>query len=227
MLSERKQKLLKLIVEEYIETMQPIASRFLIDKKEIQVGEATIRNEMRALEEAGFLTHPHTSAGRVPTEQGYRYYVENIMLLSKPQKDAAAHLTQIINEAEDRRQLLKTIAKLMSEHSGNAVMIAFDETSVYYTGMAALFAQPEFHDYAQTVQVSAVFDHCEDRMHMLEDAVASGQTSTFIGQQNPLGGACSSVVAKFSGGEMMIVIGPMRMNYKQTMSFMQYLQQHL
>lgn len=227
MLSERKQKLLKLIVEEYIETMQPIASRFLIEKNEVQVGEATVRNEMRALEEAGYLTHPHTSAGRVPTELGYRYYVDNIMAPAKPGKDAATKLQGIIDAAEDRRQLLKTIAKLMAEHSGNAVMIAFDDTSVYYTGMSALFAQPEFRDYARTVQVSAVFDHCEDRIHVLEDAVKESATVTFIGQQNPLGGACSSIVTRFNSGELMIFIGPMRMNYKQNISFMQYLQQHL
>lgn len=77
MLSERKQELLKLIVEEYIKTASPVGSSGLC--KELNCSSATIRNEMASLEEIGFLEKTHTSSGRVPSEKGYRYYVDNLM----------------------------------------------------------------------------------------------------------------------------------------------------
>ena len=73
-MTERKIKLLKLIIENYIKTAEPIGSKFLANSGDLDVSAPTVRNEMRELESEGFLTHPHTSAGRIPTEEGYRFY---------------------------------------------------------------------------------------------------------------------------------------------------------
>ena len=78
-MNERRQLVLKLVIQEFIETSSPVASELLVRKYGLNYSSATIRNEMSALEELGFLTHWHTSAGRVPTDAGYRYYVENLM----------------------------------------------------------------------------------------------------------------------------------------------------
>ncbi len=78
-LNERRRLILKLVVQEYVETSQPVASELLVRKYGLNVSSATIRNELAALEELGFLTHLHTSAGRVPTDVGYRYFVANLM----------------------------------------------------------------------------------------------------------------------------------------------------
>jgi heat-inducible transcriptional repressor len=78
-LNERRRQILKLVVQEYVETSQPVASELLVRKYQLNVSSATIRNELAALEELGFLTHLHTSAGRVPTDAGYRYFVANLM----------------------------------------------------------------------------------------------------------------------------------------------------
>ena len=77
MLSERRKELLKLIVEEYIKTANPVGSSLLCDK--LNCSSATIRNEMASLEDMGYLEKTHTSSGRVPSEMGYRYYVDNLM----------------------------------------------------------------------------------------------------------------------------------------------------
>ena len=76
-MNERRQLVLKLVIQEFIETSLPVASELLVRKYGLTYSSATIRNEMSALEELGFLTHWHTSAGRAPTDAGYRYYVEN------------------------------------------------------------------------------------------------------------------------------------------------------
>ena len=78
-LNERRRFILKLVVQEYVETSQPVASELLVRKYGLNVSSATIRNELAALEELGYLTHLHTSAGRVPTDAGYRYFVANLM----------------------------------------------------------------------------------------------------------------------------------------------------
>ncbi len=78
-MNERRQLILKLVIQEFIETSMPVASELLVRKYGLNFSSATIRNEMAALEDLGYLTHWHTSAGRVPTDAGYRYYVENLM----------------------------------------------------------------------------------------------------------------------------------------------------
>src|SRR3989337_606655 len=79
MLSERQSRILELVVREYVEAASPIGSQLIARKDRLNASPATIRNEMADLEEQGLLTHPHTSSGRVPTEHGYRYYVETLM----------------------------------------------------------------------------------------------------------------------------------------------------
>jgi heat-inducible transcriptional repressor len=79
MLTDRRKQLLQYIVEEYVQTAQPVGSRTLVDKYQLPLSSATIRNDMAALEDEGLITQPHTSAGRVPTDSGYRFYVEALM----------------------------------------------------------------------------------------------------------------------------------------------------
>ena len=77
-LNKRKKEILQAIVEEYIQTAEPVSSGSLVENKKIDCSSATIRNEMAELERIGFLEKPHTSAGRVPSQEGYRYYVEEL-----------------------------------------------------------------------------------------------------------------------------------------------------
>ena len=100
MLSERQNKLLKLIVEEYIKTAQPVGSSGLID--ELKCSSATIRNEMATLEDVGYLEKTHTSSGRVPSEAGYRYYVDNLMKPKEMTGEEVLRLQRIF----DNKQLV-------------------------------------------------------------------------------------------------------------------------
>lgn len=78
-LTPRRRTILSLIMREYITTAEPVGSRHLVETYDLGVSSATVRNEMKALEELGYLTHPHTSAGRVPTHKGYRYFVQHLL----------------------------------------------------------------------------------------------------------------------------------------------------
>lgn len=98
MLTERQNRLLKIIVEEYIKTANPVGSKALCD--ELNCSSATIRNEMANLENIGFLEKTHTSSGRIPSEDGYRYYVNNLMELKKTHDDAMLKLQTIFENKE-------------------------------------------------------------------------------------------------------------------------------
>ncbi|MFB3093039.1 MAG: heat-inducible transcriptional repressor HrcA, partial [Dehalococcoidia bacterium] len=87
MLTERREQLLRFIVDEYVRSAQPVASSAVAQRYTLPVSSATIRNEMARLEDEGFIVQPHTSAGRVPSDKGYRYYVEALM---RPQEPPAA-----------------------------------------------------------------------------------------------------------------------------------------
>lgn len=214
-MNTRQQNLLKFIIENYIKTAEPIGSKFLAENTNLDVSGATIRNEMRALEEEGFLTHPHTSAGRIPTEFGYQFYVENLMRVVDIKKKVKEDLKQINKSEEDKIRGIKNSSKYIAEFISNAVIVAFNCDNVYYTGISNLFSQPEFHDYTNLASVSSIFDHCEERLDDLFESVGS-EISILIGQKNPFGSACGLVASKFNNNSLFAIVGPMRMDYGQS-----------
>lgn len=222
-LDSRKEQLLALIVEHYVGTKEPIGSKYIVDNNLMTVSGATIRNEMRALEEMGFLTHPYTSAGRIPTEQGYQYYVEHLMQPGKVQKHIDNALQAILDDEANNRKI-KDLAKTIAEHTGNAVIIASGSGHIYYTGISKLFAQPEFADASRTVEVSQVFDHCEQHLPAVHAAVEGSDIHVFIGEQNPMGASCGLVAARVGGEHMVMMLGPQRMDYALNVSLLDYIQ---
>ncbi|MEE3362972.1 MAG: heat-inducible transcriptional repressor HrcA [Anaerovoracaceae bacterium] len=115
-LNERKLKILQAIIRDYVQTAEPVGSRTLSKKYDLGVSPATIRNEMSDLEDMGFLTHPHTSAGRVPSEKAYRLYVNEMMTkrdLSQDQKDRIAH--ELYDNVTELNQTIEHAANVLSE----------------------------------------------------------------------------------------------------------------
>lgn len=111
MLSERKKKILQAIVEEYVETAEPVSSGSLLKKNDLNISSATIRNEMAELEQAGLLDKPHTSAGRVPSAQGYRYYVDQLI---KEDKISFEEIEYIKSKLESRAVELEEVTKIVT-----------------------------------------------------------------------------------------------------------------
>lgn len=115
-LTERKLKILQAIIGDFIGTAEPVGSRTLSKKYDLGISPATIRNEMADLEELGFLTHPHTSAGRVPSEKAYRLYVDQMMNkkeLSKRQKDAIS--TKLYDNVRELDRTIQHASEILSE----------------------------------------------------------------------------------------------------------------
>lgn len=221
-MEKRKEQLLQLIIEHHIATAQPVGSQFLSALDALKVSAATIRNEMRDLEADGYLTHPHTSAGRVPSQLGYRYYVDTILKAKKTDAKIKTLFEQIAEEHADEKMRLKTIAKLISSHVGSAVIVAFNKDALYYTGIGNLFAQPEFKNYEHTVNVSTLFDRCEEVIESVFERTQNDYP-ILIGEENPFGGVCSLVSTRFGKEGMISVLGPMRMHYGKVLQILNHI----
>jgi len=104
-LSERQQAILRRVVEEFVGTGEPVGSKTLVERSDLRVSPSTVRAELAELESRGLLTHPHTSAGRVPTERGYRYYADELLGRLEPQPAAfPLDLTSTNTEVESALQ---------------------------------------------------------------------------------------------------------------------------
>lgn len=121
-LNDRKLKILQAIIMNYLETAEPVGSRTISKNYDLGVSPATIRNEMSDLEELGFILQPHTSAGRIPSDKGYRLYVDEIMNLHK--NEQGIYIEKLLQRVDRVESLLKSIAKLLASETNYATMIS-------------------------------------------------------------------------------------------------------
>jgi len=216
-MDNRQSQILNLVIENHIATAMPIGSKFLLEKSGLDVGEATIRNDLRALEEEGFLTHPHTSAGRIPTEKGYRAYLSDLDLskakISKKENDVLGMSLKeqgIKNKEQNEKQLAKTLAEV----SGETVILAFTPEKFYYTGLTNLFSKPEFNELEMVASVSQIFDQCEECLKNFYDE-ASANPKFFVGSEHSFGKMLSVAAFRFDEHSLLVLLGPMRMDYER------------
>ena len=161
-MNERQQNLLKIITAQYIKTAQPVSSKFISEGGKVRFSPATIRNEMAESETEGYIFHPHTSAGRIPTERGYQFFVENFIKDLSLSKKEQFFLDKLINSFRQfEPRVAKELAKGMAEFSNGAVFVAFTDRDFFYTGLSNLFAQPEFEQHQLVYNLSQVIDHLD------------------------------------------------------------------
>ena len=121
-LDERKQKILQAIIRNYMETGEPVGSRTISKYSDLNLSSATIRNEMSDLEEMGYIVQPHTSAGRIPSDKGYRLYVDHIM---EEKNHEVQELKDLMIERTDKmEQVLKQVVKVLAANTNYATMVS-------------------------------------------------------------------------------------------------------
>lgn len=129
-LNERKRTILKSIIDDYIESAQPVGSRTIAKKHELGLGSATIRNEMADLEELGYITQPHTSAGRIPSDKGYRFYVENLMQIHSLAREEIVIIRKAMDEKiEEINHLIKKASNIISNITGYTAVVMSPQLS--------------------------------------------------------------------------------------------------
>jgi transcriptional regulator of heat shock response len=225
-LDPRKSRLFATIVSEYIKTAEPIGSKPLAMKGKLKVSSATIRNEMAELEKAGLICQPYTSAGRVPTEKGWQYYLENILESDRLANKDAERLDKVISEltTEDSEATVKRIAREVAEMVDGAVVVALSPNNVYYTGITNIFRQPEFFHPEMLINMSRVIDHLDAVMDKIFDNVT--EPVVWLGEKNPFGREVGAVLTKYrikKRENVFGILGPVRMDYQRNYNIINYL----
>jgi heat-inducible transcriptional repressor len=124
-LAERRRRILNIVIQEYVQTAQPVGSGAIAQNYDLGVSPATIRNDLAFLEEEGLLTHPHTSAGRIPTDAGYRYFVQHLLTESElPQDERRAIRTQFQQARQELDQWLRLSTSVLARTSQSAACCA-------------------------------------------------------------------------------------------------------
>lgn len=219
-MTDRQLQILKAIVEQYAEVASPVGSSLLA--KAFEVSSATIRSEMAELEKQGYIKQPHTSAGRVPTDKGYRAYV-NIV---NDEQDTPA--TRRVERALAARveggslpeRTIRNAVDTLVELTHNLGMATIGN-QLYMSGLSNLFGQPEFMDGRHVQQVAGLLDNLEP---WLKEAAPNEPLSVYIGRENPIGRSaeCSLIISRFrspySDHSYIGILGPTRQSYRDVMT---------
>ncbi len=141
-LNDRKKQILDLVIKEYIRSGKPVSSQYICDNYGLDYSPATIRNDLASLERDGYLTHPHTSAGRVPTDDGYRYYIDFLMEIQKLTKDEEKRVNSEFNSRiKELDKIMAQTSKMLaaiSECAGFVIAQNIKESKINYLELAKL-----------------------------------------------------------------------------------------
>lgn len=219
-MNTRQAKLLAAIINQFVETALPVGSKRLLEMGDFSVSSATIRNEMSALEDEGFLVQPHISAGRVPTAKGYRVYVKEFMEPSDHEVKVRKQF-DVLREQYFKRKDQERVYEAVSLLSHMIPNIAFatvpHKDRVYFMGLANTLRQPEFQ--LDPGLASGVVEVLEQKLSdLLENVELTDSVQYFIGDEHLLPSipSCSVLVKGYTlRGEhgAIGIIGPMRMDY--------------
>lgn len=221
-MTERQQKILSAIVEQYAEVASPVGSNLLA--RVFNVSSATIRAEMAELERLGYIGQPHTSAGRIPTDKGYRLYVNSLTdqhaAPGLMERRAEKALTARVHGAGAPDRMIRNAVDTLVELTHNLGMATIGN-QLYMSGLSNLFGQPEFINGVQVQQVAQLLDNLEP---WLREAAPNEPLSVYIGQENPIGRAagCTLIISRFSSPfsdrSYIGTLGPTRQSYRDVMS---------
>ncbi|KKR21888.1 MAG: Transcriptional regulator of heat shock protein [Parcubacteria group bacterium GW2011_GWE2_39_37] len=224
-MEKRTEQILFAVIKEHVKAGTPVGSEILVNKYKLGVSPATVRNEMANLEDDGYIIQPHTSAGRIPTEKAYEYYLKNIKAKKLSEQEVKA-LEEILNEKDEAS--FKQTAKALAEIANTAVFWAFHRHNLYYTGIANFLSQPEFSP-TMIYDVSAIIDRMEEIIDKVFDDI-DFEPQIFLGSKNPFSPICSTIVVRYKHKGhigMFGLLGPIRMNYEKNIALINFIKNKL
>lgn len=228
---ERKDIVLGYVIEQYIKNLNPIGSAFLAKEYRLDWSSATIRNILAELEEEGYLTHPHTSAGRIPTQYGYRYYVDHLMheiqLLEEEKKRIHHEYRQNVDELE---KLIDKTSQIVCEVTHYTSIISVDGWSnkIVCRGINHVVGSPEMKDIQKIQNLLKVLDEKERILHVINRDLQH-KIEIYIGQEIACKEieSCSLAVCSYrtknGPSGRIAVLGPTSMDYERVVSALGYI----
>ena len=219
---ERRLAILNAIIKEFIETAEPVGSAAIVLGYHFSVSPATIRNEMANLEEEGLIAQPHTSAGRIPTDLGYRLYVDELADFETADQQAEKALMRVLQdyEMQKAREKIFDAVRILAQATGDASFATLpDNRRTFYLGVTNVLRQPEFmSDPIRASQVIEVLENTDNFVNTLKVLDPGTQTKIYIGKENllPQINSCALILSKYTIGDyegFFGILGPKRMKY--------------
>ena len=230
----RKDRILAIVVNQYIKTVSPVGSQLITDEYRLDVSPATVRNILAELEEEGYLTHPHTSAGRMPTAKGYRYYVDHLMneiqLLEEEKRRIQTEYKRYMNQLE---LLMEKTSEVISDitHYTSIISIDGSDHKVICKGTSYVVDYPETTDILKIRAILRILEEKERLMKLINRDIEN-KINIYIGSELTFKemDSCSLAVSSFESNGVsgrIAVLGPTRMQYERVVSALDYISRML
>lgn len=228
-LTQRQIEILKSIIEEYINTAEPVGSETIEKKHNLSASPATIRNEMVKLSELGYLKKPHTSAGRIPTSAGMKLYVRELMKEKEMTVVEEVALKERIWDYRMRAQrLLKEATRLLADKTKTLAVATTNDGDIYCSGYAYILDMPEFYDIDITKTLLAALDEYDCFKSVFETITDDEDIHVLIGEElsgrlrGPYGFVFTNYKTPLNLSGEIGVLGPVRMNYTMVIPVVRY-----
>lgn len=229
-LSARQTQILKFLIEEYVETADPVGSETLDKKYNLGVSSATIRNEMIELTGSGYLKQPYTSSGRVPTPKAMKFYINQLM--EEKQMGLAEEVKtkeEVWDVRNDLEKLLEEASQVLAAKTGALAVAALDDSEKFWlSGYANVFLSPEFADFEVTANLFSFLEEVQ-KMHELFFGRITGKSTVEVLFGEEMGwpeiASTGIVAARFNAGGhegVLGIIGPARLSYPTIIPMMRY-----
>lgn len=227
-LSERQVDLLRAITQEYIESTEPVGSQKLVEKYNLKISPATVRNEMVDLIKQGFLEMPHTSAGRVPTTIGFRFFVDNLLEESElPILQEVAMKQRLWPVRFEFEKMLRHAALALSDVTKKLALTSTYDGHLFHAGSVNVLESPEFWEIDVAKAALHLLDNHEILHSVLEKAPADKEVKIIIGEEMGLPNLkpCCLIFSPYRAGRrsgVVAVLGPARMEYNTVIPAVRY-----
>jgi len=230
--TQRQTEILNRLIQEYIDSARPVSSQLLEKKYDFSICPAMIRIEMQKLTDKGFICQPHTSAGRVPTDKGYRFFVDNLLKSEIPEFEDVLEIEDIFQKAEkDIFKLVSRLTKFLAEQSSNFTILNLLERDFFWKeGWEEILQEPEFEEKDLISNFTELLESFEKNIENLK--INSG-IKVYIGKENPFSKNkdFSIIISKCHLPKkeegILSILGPKRMAYDRNISLINSLMKSL
>lgn len=224
-MNDRQKQILNFIINEHVRTSEPVGSEAVSQKLGFNISPATIRLEMARLEKEGYIFQPHTSAGRVPKDKGYRWFVSSVQE-EKPEltEREQGALKKKLTSFSDEERTVKAATNLLSDLTYCAALATLSPSEIYYYGLANIMRQPEFEERPNILGFADLIDHLNEFLREIpkieEEIIYIGEESPYLRKAH-----CSLLVSPYHLREkegILGLVGPTRMSYEKNLSLLDF-----
>ncbi len=225
---KRKNRILEAIIRAHVTSALPVGSKYIA--RILGLSSATIRNVMIELEKEGYITHPYTSAGRIPTDLGYRRYVDSRMFVAEfPRKNILTRLREHISRKKFFEEIIEYASSAISKITNYTGIALSPNNRLYFDGTYHMLEQPEFMELGMARDFLRVIEEKREFARIMNQDLESSGTAIRIGRENMYEElhSCTIITSPYkfkkrTSGSIGI-IGPMRMRYDEVVPVVQYL----